>query len=277
MRKTMLRALVAASALFLASGTAARADETTFCNTRITTLPYTIATQGHYCLDRNLSTAIATGNAITINSDFVLLDLNNFKLGGGSAGPTTSAVGVYAIDRSNLTIRNGNIRGFAFGIHITGATPTTAQNIVIENNALDGNLVGGISVHGNAYVIRNNLVTNTGGGTSTTTQHCGVGVQSLTVGISDLKVGPSCVPGGRGEIIGNTVVNMLATIGGTNGAKSIVGINGLIIQNRIMTSAVDQNDSIVGAVCRDNTALDVFTSSSSVYTCDAMVGINSEN
>ena len=112
-----IRNLAAALALVTVgfAGTAS-ADETLYCNTTITTLPFTITTQGHYCFDRNLSTAITSGAAITIAADFVTLDLNNFKLGGGSAGLGTNAFGVYAFDRSNLTIRGGNIRGFAVGI-----------------------------------------------------------------------------------------------------------------------------------------------------------------
>src|SRR5207237_1761864 len=93
------------------AATPADADDTTFCNPFITTLPYTISTQVHYCFDRNLSTAITTGNAITINSDFVVVDLNNFKLGGGSAGLGTNTNGIYATAHRNITIRNGNIRG----------------------------------------------------------------------------------------------------------------------------------------------------------------------
>src|SRR5438552_5267849 len=77
------------------------ADETTFCNAYITTLPYTISAQGHYCLDRNLSTAMTSGAAITIAVDFVVLDLNNFKIGGGSAGAGTLTKGVYANNHSN--------------------------------------------------------------------------------------------------------------------------------------------------------------------------------
>jgi len=71
-------ALIVLAALMGLAGTAA-ADETTFCNFFITTLPYTITTQGHYCLQQNLSTAITSGAAITISVDYVVLDLNNFK------------------------------------------------------------------------------------------------------------------------------------------------------------------------------------------------------
>ena len=57
--------------LGLTLGAAPAGAETTIC-TVISSLPYTISAQGSYCLDRNLSTAMTTGAAITINIDFVV-------------------------------------------------------------------------------------------------------------------------------------------------------------------------------------------------------------
>src|SRR5262245_10708107 len=62
-----------------ASGTA-RADETLLCSRYITTVPAVITRPGHYCLAANISTAMAIGPAISIQSDDVFLDLNNFTL-----------------------------------------------------------------------------------------------------------------------------------------------------------------------------------------------------
>jgi parallel beta-helix repeat protein len=201
----------------------ASADETTFCNVYITTLPYTISTQGHYCFNRNLSTAITSGNAITIASDFVVLDLNNFKLGGGSAGTGTDAVGVYASNRSNLTVRNGNIRGFAFGIALEGTTDTGAQNVVVENNAVDGNLKAGIIVAGRGGLVRNNLVSNTGGSTSAT-PYCG----GIAAGIS--QAATQCtVFAHSGDVVSNTVSN----------TASPVGAAGILFFSTTSSSAID--------------------------------------
>jgi hypothetical protein len=154
-----------ALASLAALATPARADETTFCNAYITSLPYTISAQGHYCFDRNLSTAITSGAAITINTDFVVLDLNNFKLGGGAAGLGTTAYGVYAANRRNITIRNGNIRGFYWGIFLGPLNGTAGGNYTIENNVLDGNTAIGIVAYGDLMTIRDNVISNTGGAT----------------------------------------------------------------------------------------------------------------
>src|SRR4051812_28346894 len=105
-----MKPTVAALTLIGLAGLAgtAGADETTFCNHFITTLPYTISPKGNYSFAPTLATATTAGNAITINSDFVVIDLNNFKLGGGAAGLSTQAVGISSFNHRNITIRNGN-------------------------------------------------------------------------------------------------------------------------------------------------------------------------
>jgi parallel beta-helix repeat protein len=272
MLQSMLRGGFALGALVLVLGTGtARADETTFCNAYITTLPYTISTQGHYCFDRNLSTAQTTGNAITINSDFVVLDLNNFKLGGGSAGMGTLAHGIFAANRSNITIRNGNIRGFAFGIRLGSQGATSGQNFLIENNVLDGNTLAGILVHGSSYIVRNNVVSNTGGSTATNANHCLGGPQPFTTGIAIDDA--SCNFGGRGEITGNTVINTFKPTAGPAGI-SIFGVKAVVLQNRLMIQPEAVEVAVYGEVCRDNTALDI--ANASAYDCSQMVGTNSD-
>ena len=58
----------------------------------ILTLPFTITAQGSYCLVRNLSTAQTTGAAITIATDFVVLDMKGFKIGRASCRERVSSV-----------------------------------------------------------------------------------------------------------------------------------------------------------------------------------------
>src|SRR5262245_47728812 len=91
--------------------------ETVNC-TPITSLPAVITVQGIYCLTGNLNTAITSGTAITIDANNVVLDLNGFKLGGLAAGPGTLAFGIRAVNRANITIKNGTVRGFFYGISL---------------------------------------------------------------------------------------------------------------------------------------------------------------
>src|SRR6266571_814513 len=100
--------------LALMFGAAPARAETVNC-TAITSLPAVITVQGIYCFTGDLATGITSGNAIDIQTNNVVLDLNGFKLGGLAAGPGTQASGIHAFDRQNLTIKNGTVRGFLTG------------------------------------------------------------------------------------------------------------------------------------------------------------------
>ena len=81
--------------------------------TAATTFPITINESGSYVLTSNLT--VTTGNAININADNVTLDLN----GHGIYGPGTgTGYGISAVNCYNITIKNGIVRGFYFGIYL---------------------------------------------------------------------------------------------------------------------------------------------------------------
>ena len=233
-------------AVVLAFAGVASADETTFCNFFITTLPYTVSVQGHYCFDRNLSTAITTGNAITVNSDFVVVDLNNFKLGGGSAGLGTSTVGIRATNHRNITVRNGNIRGFKYGIQING-TPSGGH--LVENNLLDGNTFHGADVFGDSVVIRNNIVTNTGGSTNSST--------SYRYGISSYGL--------YSLVRDNVVINTFGD------AAKATGIGYFTVSDHNLVKfgpgASAYMYGIYGGICRDDTVVGQSTPTSAFPNC----------
>jgi hypothetical protein len=155
--------LIPALLVLLALGlgaTPARA-ETVAC-TAITALPAVITVQGIYCFTGHLNTAITSGNAIDIQTNNVVLDLNGFKLGGLAAGPGTSAFGIRAANRQNITIKNGTIRGFFRGIELGG---NGSQGHVVEDIRADQNTAMGIQVQGDAHIVRNNHIVATGGST----------------------------------------------------------------------------------------------------------------
>ena len=236
--KRMTAALVLAGLAGLAG--AARADETTLCNTFITAVPFTITAQGHYCFNRNLSTGMTSGNAITINVDYVVLDLNNFKLGGGSAGLGTNTVGVFSRNHRNITVRNGNIRGFKYGVQLVG---TFAGNLVIENNVLDSNTLFGVETDGDSSLVRNNLVTNTGGSTSAS----GGWTYAIFATYSDTSSGSY----GTSVVRDNVVTNTFSTYG-------VQGVGGTVSDHNIVAMGETGgafNSGLWGNVCRDNTVL----------------------
>ena len=140
--KGLALTLFVALVSLVSSGLTPASAETTNC-TPITALPYTITAQGVYCLTHNLGTASTTGDAIRINASNVTIDLNGYRLSNLAAGAGTNAKGIYAYQRKNITIRNGSIRGFLYGIHLSDTSPYTASS---------GHLVEDIRADGNTFV-----------------------------------------------------------------------------------------------------------------------------
>ena len=77
--------------------------------TPISKAPFIISTPGSYYLTQNLS--VTTGDAITITTDNVTLDLNGFTISSTAASPTGTAIlfGGSGNSRSNIAIFNGHI------------------------------------------------------------------------------------------------------------------------------------------------------------------------
>ena len=250
-------AKLAASLLVLLAcvlGAAPARAETVHC-TAITTLPAVITVQGVYCFTGDLATAITSGNAIEIQTNNVVLDLNSFKLGGLAAGPGTLAIGIHASNRQNLTIKNGTIRGFLRGIFLgdSGAS----QGHVVEDIRADQNTFEGILVQGAGTIVRNNQVVATGGSTIS-------GANISAVGIFVSGTGP--------RVLNNDVIDTVAQ--GTGIAwgiylSSVTG--GLVVNNRI-TGADKGIDYSLGSTgkYRDTLTFDVTTP----FTGGTAVGTN---
>ena len=131
----------------LALGPPARA-EATLC-TAIASLPHTITAPGIYCLKSSLA---AAGTGITIDASDVTVDLNGYAL-------EVTVTGVTSHGRSNITVRNGTIRGGSYGVALTGIG--TSGNLV-ERMRVEGSTESGITIHGHGGVVRNNVVIGVG-------------------------------------------------------------------------------------------------------------------
>jgi len=140
------------------------AAETTQC-TSIASLPAVISSSGVYCMKQDLATAMTTGNAIVINANNVILDCNGFRLGGMAAGPGTQTIGIHALGRKNITVRDCNVRGFKKGLEFTAYGDVEHGGHVVEDNLFDSNTQVGISLWGDRVIARRNRVLNTGGST----------------------------------------------------------------------------------------------------------------
>jgi len=202
--------------LVWAVGAAPVRAETVNC-TAITALPAVITVQGLYCFTGHLATNIVSGDAIDIQTNNVVVDLNGFKLGGLAAGPGTTANGIHALDRQNITIKNGTVRGFLKGILLESTG--TSQGHVVEDVRADQNTLTGMEVDGAGNIVRNNQVVATGGTTT-------LGANASAQGIMIL--------GNGARVLNNDVINTVKQGTGTaigihfNGATSSFAVNNRI-------------------------------------------------
>ena len=109
----------------------------------IVTVPYEITTSGRYCLGRDLAFEATEGAAVAVNTDFVSIDLRGFTLG-GTAGPTTQASGIHARGRSGVSVSNGRVTGFLYGVQLEDPSPYTAGGHRVERVLAEGNTVAGL-------------------------------------------------------------------------------------------------------------------------------------
>ena len=84
-------ALVLTASVALATSGPAQAETWHACRGFIDALPATITTQGTWCLRRDLTISLASGEAITIAANNVTIDCNDYKIGGLGAGAATAA------------------------------------------------------------------------------------------------------------------------------------------------------------------------------------------
>jgi hypothetical protein len=213
--------------LLAAPRTGQAAESYDSCNGFITSLPAVIATQGTWCLKQDLSTAMTSGDAITINTSNVTIDCNNFKLGGLAAGLGTLTRGIYAFNRLNATVRHCNIRGFHNGVRFEGSS---GGGHAVEDNRFDGNTAVGIDVEGDGSVVQRNRVFDTG---STTQNPYAIGI------LTSYSV----------DVLDNTVSGVVARSGGGGNAYGIYtngNPDGRIVGNGIRGVTKDGAGAVMG-------------------------------
>lgn len=129
-------------------------------------LPFVAATSGTYQLASDLSFSKGSGAAITIRADDVTLDLDGKTLRGETDAATT-AIGVLAIDRHRITISNGRIQGFYFGIDIRATDRNTKASTrhVLTRLVAERNWYFGMRVVGSNCLIADSQILDTGGST----------------------------------------------------------------------------------------------------------------
>jgi len=230
-----------------------KGDQVTLC-TEITALPALINTSGIHCLKKDLTHAGTTGIAIDVRRPNVTIDLNGFTITGG-LGAATQSTGIHSLNRRNVTIRNGTLRGFLVGIFIDGKA---SFNLLIENVHLDQ--VRGAAVRidqASQTVFQNNQITNAGGTPGEFDNNVAVALnQTKNTTISNNLInGVGANFGATGiqvnaseltEVRDNSVLNV---VGGNTGFSIIaVGSNNTTIHgNRVLNSTNTGNFGILGS------------------------------
>ena len=87
----MLRLTCATALLAVYASPALAAESYDNCTGYIESLPASISTQGTWCLRKDLATGMASGNAIEVKANNVVIDCNDFKIGGLAAGAGAGA------------------------------------------------------------------------------------------------------------------------------------------------------------------------------------------
>lgn len=267
---------VAVAALALSS--AARA-ETIYC-TAINVLPTVISTQGIYCLKKDLATSITTGAAITINANNVTIDLNGFKLGGLGGGAGSQAKGIAATGRTNITLRNGSVRGFYTGIYLSGG----GSGHLIEDMRVEGSLQTGILIAADGTLIRRNVISSIGGGSDSSAY--GIYIAANGVSVTDNVVdgihetyqalGIMSINGSaRGIIAGNEVRDIGSTTSSTSRGIWVSGTNRFVIKdNYVVNTTAGALHGIHADGASDACIGNVVSASfsSAIYGCDYSSG-----
>jgi len=233
--RPLLATLAVLAGLLSAPGAARAAQSYDACEGRfIESLPATINTQGVWCLRKDLATGITSGAAITIATNNVTIDCNDFKIGGLAAGAGSQTRGIYAENRFNATIRHCNIRGFHAGIYIFGTNPAKTAGHVIENNRIENNLYYGAHIEGDGSVVEHNSFIDTGGSSvnkgaavALSTMYDVDVIDNLVSNVAALDSGGLAsaygmqVMSGSGSVVGNRVRG-LAVLGAGNATALLV-------------------------------------------------------
>jgi hypothetical protein len=237
-----------------------------FCEP-IYAIPYVISQQGSYCLVRNVRTALTTGAAILIAADMVKLDLRGFTVAGDDGGPGSQAIGIYAVGRRNVTVTNGNVRGFWKGVFLDDTSPdlTGAQAYRVERIQADDNINSGIHVRGRAAMVLRNHVMDTNGKDGADTY--GIRVDGALARVRHNKVAGTSsgtaaygvvVANGRGSVVEDNEV--LGVDGALTAGIVLDGSNdALVLRNRILRASTGIQFSGSTGRYRDNVTSGVVT------------------
>ena len=196
-----------------------------------------ITTSGIWCLRANV-----VGRGLVIDASDVILDLRGYSIINDGTATTPAdyrgfVMGVLSENDNNITVRNGIIRGFDYGVQL-GYPAGVRGSLTVEKLFVQGARRRGISVLGYDSVnILDNVVTGTG-----PIDAVGIFVSGRTDAYNN-HVNTSVL-----TITGNRVHDTRVTAPGTSGwwhARGISATDGssTIIENNLVTDVYDASPS----------------------------------
>lgn len=234
--------------------------ETINC-TPITSVPYTITAPGVYCVTTKITSSLTSGAAITINANNVVLDLNSFAIGNIGAGPSTSAVGILAIDRQNIVVRDGTLRGFWAGVALVngvtaGGTTSNSSGHKVDSIIADTCYLLGIAVQGPGSWIINSRTANTQGSSVANAALPAISTNSA-IGIF--------VSGAGSRVTDNAVLNTDCTNGCTASTATVFGIEIAAAPGAVVDANRVSNFTLSAVAAANVRGLYVINSSTDVF------------
>jgi hypothetical protein len=206
---------------------------------QILSLDVPITASGTYCMSRSL-----TGTGLVIDASDVRIDMRGYSIinsqvaQGGSYFTSTSQVGIRSENDANISIQNGNVSGFDYGVRI-GHPYGARGTVMVANMLIRNSKQTGIDVAGYGEVtVANNIVSDTIGPVTFGMQVVGVKKPASEGGNNDSVV---TVDGNR---VNNTRSQGTIPVPWRGSTGIIVGEGGLtFVSNNIVTDVSTSDPS----------------------------------
>jgi hypothetical protein len=174
--------------------------------------PATITQSGSYCLKKSYNTNLPGQPAISIEASDVTLDLNGFSLINQSTEVVKATSGVKAYNVTNVTVRNGGIRGYGYGVFYDAPDASVVRGQLVEDLFIDRTAYCGVCMVNQQGVIRRNIILRVEGDASG--NHAGISGGRSSLDIMDNDIG-NLASSATGSVSG-------IALSGSKGQSSIV-------------------------------------------------------